>query len=218
MPRAVQFCDALDRDAWRAGACDPRAHPVEAIGYVFNLRLAGGVGDISRALGERRRHQRNMGAADRHLGEIDRSAAQAAGGFRDHIAAVDDEFGAELFQRHDQEVDGPRADRAAARQRNFCFVHPRQQRRDHPETGAHPRHQIVGRCGVNNIGRRNMQGLALILAVAGPLAHRGDVDAVVAENALQLGDVGEPRHVVENQRLFRQQARDHQRQRRILRA
>jgi hypothetical protein len=41
-----------------------------------------------------------MGAAHRHLGKIDTSAAQAAGRFRHHIAAVDGEFSAEPFQRH----------------------------------------------------------------------------------------------------------------------
>jgi len=46
-----------------------------------------------------------MGTADRHLGKVDCSALQAAGGFRDHIAAVDDEFRAEFLQRHDQQID-----------------------------------------------------------------------------------------------------------------
>ena len=127
-------------------------------------------------------------------------------------------FGAELFQRHDQEIDRPRADGAAAGQRDLGLMHPRQQRRDHPEAGAHPRHQFIGRRGVDDVGRRNVQGLALIFAVAGPLARRHDVDAMIAENALQLRDVGKPRHVVEDQRLLGQQARDHQRQRGILRA
>ena len=125
---------------------------------------------------------------------------------------------AEFLQRHDQQVDRPRADGAAAGQRHLGLMHPRQQRRDHPEAGAHPRHQFVGRGGIDDVGRRNMQGLALIFMIAGPLARRHDIDAVIAENALQLGDVGEPRHVVEDQRLLGQKPRDHQRQRGILRA
>jgi hypothetical protein len=95
-------------------------------------------------------------------------------------------------------------------------VHPRQQRRDHPEAGAHPRHQIIGGGGVDDIGRRNAQGLALIFAVAGPLANRGDVDAVVAEDALQLRDVGKPGHVVEDKGFLSQECGDHQRQGGIL--
>ena len=46
----------------------------------------------------------------------------------------------------------------------------------------------------------------------GRLPPHHDVDAVVAEDALQQVDVGEPRHVVEHQRLIGEQARDHQRQ------
>ena len=49
-----------------------------------------------------------------------------------------------------------------------------------------------------------MQGLALILAVAGPLARRHDIDAVIAQDALELRDIGKPRHVVEDQRLLGQ--------------
>jgi len=41
-------------------------------------------------------------------------------------------------------------------------------------------------------------------------------DAVIAEDALQLRDVGEPRHVVEDQRLLGQEACYHQRQRGVL--
>src|SRR5260221_9838300 len=145
-------------------------------------------------------------------------AAQAAGRFGDHIAGVDGEVSAEFFQRHDQEIHRPGADRAAARQRDFRHAHARQQRPDHPETGAHPRYQFVRRRRVDDIGGRNMQGLALILAVAGAFARGHDIDAVVAEDALQLRDVGKPRHVVEDQRLLGQQPGDHQRQCGILRA
>src|SRR4030088_3578981 len=63
-----------------------------------------------------------------------------------------------------------------------------------------------------------MRVLALFFVVAGPLAYGGDIDAVIAEDPLQLRDVGKPRHVVEDQRFLGQQARDHQRQRGILRA
>ena len=54
------------------------------------------------------------------------------------------------------------------------------------------------------------------LRLARPLAADHDVDAVIAEDALQQADVGEPRHVVEDERLIGQQARDHQRQRGVL--
>ncbi len=53
--------------------------------------------------------------------------------------------------------------------------------------------------------------MAAILDVAGALARRHDVDAMITEDALQLRDIGEPRHVVENKGFLGQQARDHQR-------
>ena len=95
-------------------------------------------------------------------------------------------------------------------------MHSREQRRDHPEAGAHSRHQLVGRRGVDDVGRGNMQGLPLIFMISGPFARRHDVDAVIAEDPLQLGDVGKPRHVVEHQGVFAQKPRDHQRQRGVL--
>jgi hypothetical protein len=61
-----------------------------------------------------------------------------------------------------------------------------------------------------------MQRLPLIFAIAGALARGHDIDAVIAEDALQLRDIGQPRHVVENERFLGQQTRDHQRQRGIL--
>ena len=36
------------------------------------------------------------------------------------------------------------------------------------------------------------------------------VDAVIAEDALELRHVGEPRHIVEDERVLGEQARDHQ--------
>ena len=44
----------------------------------------------------------------------------------------------------------------------------------------------------------------------------GVIDAMIAENADELFDVGQMRHIFERQRIVRQQRRDHQRQSRIL--
>ena len=57
-------------------------------------------------------------------------------------------------------------------------------------------------------------GLSGIVAL--PLAGDHDVDAVIAENALKLDDVGEPRNILDDQRVLSEQARDHQRERCIL--
>ena len=61
-----------------------------------------------------------------------------------------------------------------------------------------------------------MQRLAVVGGLAGALAAGHDVDAVIAEDALKERHVGEPRHVVENERLVGEKRRDHQRQRRVL--
>ena len=63
-----------------------------------------------------------------------------------------------------------------------------------------------------------MQRLAVVGGLAGALAADHDIDAVIAEDALQQPDVGEPGHVVEDQRLLGEKARDHQRQRGVFRA
>ena len=49
-------------------------------------------------------------------------------------------------------------------------------------------------------------------------ADHGNVNAVIAENPLQLLDVGQVRHVFERQRVVGEKRRDHQRQSRVLRA
>src|SRR2546425_841362 len=53
---------------------------------------------------------------------------------------------------------------------------------------------------------------------AGPLAAEPAVDVVIGGDALQLRRLGEPRHVVEDERFLGQQRGDHQGQRGILRA
>ena len=168
------------------------------------------------AVRQRRRHQRGMGAADGDLGEVDLAAAQALFGARDDIAAFDLDLGAERFQRHDQQIDRPRADGAAARQRDLGLAHARQQRRQHPEARAHLGDEFIGRGGVDDMFGRDVQRAAAIGVVARAFAGDHDVDAVIAENALELDDVGETRHVVEDQRVLGQQAGDHQRQRGVL--
>ena len=92
-----------------------------------------------------------MGAADRDLGKDDVAAAQAFLRARDHIAAFDLDLGAERLQRHDQEIDRPRADGAAAGHRHLGLAHARQQRRHHPEARPHLGDQLVGRGGVDDV-------------------------------------------------------------------
>ena len=171
-----------------------------------------------RAVGERCRHQRGVGAADRDFGKDDLAAFEPARRVCDDVAGVDVDFRAEPFQRHDQKIDRTRADGAAAGQRHARLAHARDQRRHHPEACAHLGDELIGRGGVDNVGGGNLQGLAVIGGLAGALAADRDVDAVIAEDPLQQRDVGEPGHIVERQGLVGQEARDHQGKRGVLRS
>ena len=92
----------------------------------------------------------------------------------------------------------------------------RDERREHPEARPHARHHLVGRGGVDDLRRGEPEGLAVAGALARPLAGDGHVDAVIAENAGKQIHVGEPRNVVQGQRLAGEKAGDHQRQRSVL--
>ncbi len=61
-----------------------------------------------------------------------------------------------------------------------------------------------------------MDGAALVWVITGPFAGDHDINAVVAENALKLDDVGQARDVLEDQGILGQQTRDHQRERCVL--
>ena len=85
-----------------------------------------------------------------------------------------------------QEVDRPRADGAAARHRDARLAHAGDQRRDHPEARAHARDQLVGRGGVDDAAWRRSAGSGPGTALSpARLPRDRDVDAVVAEDALQ---------------------------------
>ena len=96
--------------------------------------------------------------------------------------------------------------------RHLRLAHAREQRRDHPEARAHARDQFIGRGGVDDVGGGDVQRLPVVLGFARALAADHDIDAVIAEDALKQADIGEARHVVEDERLIGEQARDHQRQ------
>ncbi len=69
MAGAVEAGHTLDLDARRARTLDARAHLVEAVGEVHHLRLAGGVLDHARPVGESGGHEGDMRAADGDLRE-----------------------------------------------------------------------------------------------------------------------------------------------------
>ena len=153
-----------------------------------------------------------MRTADRDLRTLDLAALEAFLRARDHITGVDLDLHAKALQRHDEQIDRPRADGAAARQRHLRFAHAGDERRNDPEAGAHLGNKFIGRGCIDDTSRRNVHRLALVFAVARPLAGQHDINTVVAEDALEIDDVREARHVFKDQGFVGQQAGDHQRQ------
>jgi len=185
-----------------------RAHRVEAVGEVGDLRLARGVGEDGAAFGEAGRHQQVLRRADRDEGKHDGGAAQPAGDAAVDIAGVEAEAGAHLLQPLEVQIDGAGADGAASRHGDARLAHARQQRTEHEDRRAHLAHDVVGRLGAGD-GAAERQRAPVIADGF----HR---DAVLGEEGAHGLDVGEPRHVGENEALVGEQAGGHQRQRGIL--
>ena len=78
------------------------AHFDQTFGEIGYFGLARCIFDLRRAMGKARGHQRNMGAADRHLRKINQAAAQAFRRFGNDITSIDLNLGAQFFKRHEQ--------------------------------------------------------------------------------------------------------------------
>jgi hypothetical protein len=204
--RARQRGDAGNADFVRARAFDLRAHRVQAVGEIDDLRLARRVFEDRVALGERRRHQRHMRRADGNLGKRVTRADKPVPRLRMHIAVFDLDIGAQRFERVDEQIDRPRADGAAAGQRHPRLAHARQERPDHPETRPHLRDQLVGRGDVDDVARGEMHRARIVGILRLPPAGHRIVDAVVRQDADQRFHIGQMRHVFQRQRVVRQEA------------
>jgi hypothetical protein len=112
------------------------------------------------------------------------------------------------------QVDRPRADRAAAGQRHPRLALAREQRPQHQHRGAHLAHDVVGRGG--RVDLAGLQGQRRAVAVAVLAGGGVDLDAVLAQQRDHGGDVGQPRHVLERQRLVGEHRCHHQRQAGVL--
>ena len=169
-------------------------------------------------LRQRRRHQHGVGGAHRDLGEGHPGTLEAARRPGHHVAAVDVDLGAERLEPHQVQVDRPGADGTAARHGDARLSAARQQRAQHPEARAHAAHQLVGGGGVDDVAGRQMERLAQMRRRVAALAVDGQVDAVIAQDAPQQRHVREARHVLQGEPVGGEEARDHQRQGRVLRA
>ena len=119
MARARERGDAFDRDRRGAGAGDFRAHGVRQLARSTTSGSRAALPMTVVPLARRRRHHHHVGGADRNLREgIARADQAALRRRRVDIAAIDFDLGAERRQALEEKIDRPRADGAAARQRN----------------------------------------------------------------------------------------------------
>src|SRR4029077_8215328 len=119
----------------------------------------------------------------------------------DDITGLDIDHGAEPLERHDEKVDGARADGAAAGKRDARRPPPRKQRSDHPKAGPHLRDELIRGRGVDDLGRGEAKRLAGFGALARTLAVDRIVDAVIGEDTQQSLHIGKARYVLELERI-----------------
>ena len=111
----VQLVNAVDGDDAGPFAVDFGPHRLQVVRQIDDLGLLGRIFDNGGALGECRRHQRVLGAANGQFLKQDSIAHQA---FRlgDDVARVDLDLGTESSHGVDVQIDGSATDRAAAGQ------------------------------------------------------------------------------------------------------
>jgi hypothetical protein len=198
---------ALDADRVAAGALDACAHGGEAACEIDHLGLARRVLDQRGAFGEARRHHQVLGPGHGDQIHDDARAAQALC-FGVHVAVLDRDRRSHRLQALHVLVHRAQPDGAAAGQRHLGPPASREQRAEHQHRGAHGLHELVGRGRIGDPCRVE--------------AHLGagalDFDAHLPEKPRHGGDVDEPRHVGEPERLCAEERGAHDRQRGVLRA
>ena len=138
----MQFVHAVNDDGGRSHTGDFRAAGVEELGHVDHFRLRRAVLDHGAAPRPAGRDHQMLRAARAGKFQIDVRAAQVFG--RAVIDAVFQvQFRAQLLQPFDMEIDGARADVAAAGHSDGRVPEAGEQRAQHIETGAHLAHQVV---------------------------------------------------------------------------
>jgi hypothetical protein len=161
------------------------------------------------APGQRRRHQQVLGGADRDQRELDHGALQAVRRLGIDIAVGEVKLGAQLFKPMQVQIDGPRADGAAAGQRNLGMTVAREHRPQHQNRGAHLAHDVVMGGVVGDATCIQRQHPALRQAC--------DLAAQRSQKFGHGGDIGQPGGIGQGQRLVGQQGGGHQRQAGVLR-
>ena len=180
---------------------------LQKVRQVHHLRFAGGAFDDGDAVGQRGGHHDVGGAEHGRAGAAaeEHSRADQAPGAGVNVAAFDRDPGSERFKTFQMEVDGSRADDAAAGQGNRGLLEPREQRAHDADRAAHLADQIVVARSLNLAGMDAKRVALLFYLGAEPgedLAHE-----------LHVAQVG---HAADDARLAGQQRRRHDRQHGVL--
>ena len=119
--------------------------------------------------------------------------------------------GAQFLEALQVQVDGSGADGASARKRNAGMAKARHQRAEHQHRSAHLLHQFVGRQGIEQLARLNLDAVAVFLV----LDRR--INSQLVEQAAQGPNVAHARDIAQGHALVRKQRGRDRRQRRVLR-
>ena len=160
---AVELLHAVDLDGVRTGAANVRAHGVEEVGKIDDVRLARRVFDDRASLGEHGGDHNVHRRADGDLIEIYARAAQpSAGDVRgDEIGNID--LRAEGVHALDVLVDRPDAEVAAARHRRAGNAEPAEHRADKIVRRADLAHAVIVRAHPGGVRRVDLHGGAVDL-------------------------------------------------------
>ena len=196
--RAVQALDAADLDHVRARALDVRAHGVEEVRQIDDVRLLGAVLHDGLALGQHRGEHDVHRRADRDNVEINVCAVQALFGRlgADVTALGQGHRGAERLEALDMLVDRAHAaEIAAARHGDLGVAVFAQQHAEQIIGGAQLALELV----------RLEAGVAGVLDLDGRCVDQTDLRAQLAHDLKLEGHVDDLGHVLNADRAIRQQ-------------
>ena len=201
---AGQLGHALDSDGAIRVHGDDRAHLLQDVDQVKDLRLDSRALQGRDALVAHGGQQGLLGRADGREGQLDDRAVQARGGSLDvHAVGLLINDCAELAQRIEVEVDGATADRASAQLGDeglAQLVQERAAEQDRDTRGTRERIDIRTR-GDLNVGGVHTQRAAVLIKV--------DFDAMQAQQIRDDVGVADERDVVKLGGGVGQQRRDH---------
>src|SRR6266478_8932994 len=210
---AVKFLHAANVQRGSGVARDAGSHLAKHDDEVGHFRLAGGIFEKGFAVGEGGGHQNIFGSGDGDFFEDYVRALQAAAiaNFGFNVAMGHGNFGAHFFERSEMQIDGPRADSAAAGKGNTRDAHAGHERAERKNRGAHRFHQFVRGLRVIQCGGANG-------VIAGGDFGGGNGGAHKREQLAHGDEVADFGDVVDGDLVRSEQGSGHHRQRGVFRA